>query len=212
MHGASSTTPKGYSSPSGWEAGQVAAGGICVQPPWSSPALGLTSLPPAPSAAPSCSQSVSQITYARYLYKQNCTTPLSVFFVGFFYGGGVVYLFCFLSSSFLSWLDDFSDALEFLFLLCVYIYDNRLLVCCDHEILIQQSVYTCVIVLSCWSLPFQCISNILHVYSPPLTITGFDIMFECVHGFLLLLYVCRYWWALPFDPFLVSRCGLFFSA
>ena len=47
------------------------------------------------------------------------------------------------------WFDDFSAALEFLFLLCVYIYDNRLLVCCDHETLIQQSTLTCMIVLSC---------------------------------------------------------------
>ena len=62
----------------------MAAGGICAQPPWSSPALGLPSLPPAPRAAPSCSQTASQIIYTRCLYKQNCTTPLSVFIVAVF--------------------------------------------------------------------------------------------------------------------------------
>ena len=61
-------------------------------------------------------------------------------------------LFFFLSSFVPLRFDDFSAALEFLFLLCVYIYDNRLLVCCDHETLIQQSTLTCMIVLSCWSL------------------------------------------------------------
>ena len=61
----------------------MAAGGISVQPPWSPPALGLPSLPPAPCAAPSCSQTASQTIYARCLYKQSCATPLSVFFVVF---------------------------------------------------------------------------------------------------------------------------------
>ena len=127
----------------------MAAGGICVQPPWSSPALGLPSLPPAPRAAPSCSQTASQIIYTRCLYKQNCTTPLSVFIVVVFLEVGVGRLFFFLSSFVPLRFDDFSAALEFLFLRCVYIYDNRLLVCCDHETLIQQSTHTCMIVLSC---------------------------------------------------------------
>ena len=33
------------------------------------------------------------------------------------------------------------------------------------------------IVLSCWSFNFKCISNILHLYSPLLMIAGFDIIF-----------------------------------
>ena len=51
--------------------------------PWGRAALGLPSLPPAPRAAPSCSQTASQTIYARCLYKQNYATPLSVFFVVF---------------------------------------------------------------------------------------------------------------------------------
>ena len=126
----------------------MAAGGICVQPPWSSPALGLPSLPPAPRAAPSCSQTASQITYARCLYKQNCTTPLSVFFVVVFLEVGWDVFF---SSFPLLFSYDLMTLVLHLnsFFFCVYIYDNRLLVCCDHETLIQQSTLTCMIVLSC---------------------------------------------------------------
>ena len=126
----------------------MAAGGICVQPPWSSPALGLPSLPPAPRAAPSCSQTASQITYARCLYKQNCTTPLSVFFVVVFLEVGWDVFF---SSFPLLFPYDLMTLVLHLnsFFFSVYIYDNRLLVCCDHETLIQQSTLTCMIVLSC---------------------------------------------------------------
>ena len=38
-------------------------------------ALGLPTLPPAPRAAPSCSQTASQTIYARCVYKQSCATP-----------------------------------------------------------------------------------------------------------------------------------------
>ena len=46
--------------------------------PWGSP---LCHLPQ--RAAPCCSQTASQTIYARCLYKQNCATPVSVFFVVF---------------------------------------------------------------------------------------------------------------------------------
>ena len=97
----------------------------------------------------------------------------------------------------------------------------------------------CVLVLSCWSLNLKCILDTVHLYSPPLKITVFDIIFYIcfvcpltvyceyrwfyyfclltflvlhVDVFLSLWYVCLYQWAFPFCNFLVSSCFLFFSA
>ena len=85
---------------------------------------------------------------ARCLYKQNCTTPLSVFFVVVFLEVGWDVFF---SSFPLLFPYDLMTLVLHLnsFFFCVYIYDNRLLVCCDRETLIQQSTLTCMIVLSC---------------------------------------------------------------
>ena len=40
-------------------------------------------------------------------------------------------------------------------------------------------IYTEKIVFSCWSFNFKCISDILHLYLPLLTISGFDIIIVC---------------------------------
>ena len=62
------------------------------------------------------------------------------------------------------------------------------------------------IVLSCWFLNFQCISNILHLYSPH------DCWFWYICVWMISsLYVCFSRGAFPFVIFLfVSSCGLFF--
>ena len=62
-----------------------------------------------------------------------------------------------------------------------------------------QCVYT--LWCCCWSLNFKCSSHFLHLYSPVLTISGF-ISYLCEDDFLLVLYVCTYWWAFPFLIFL----------
>ena len=80
---------------------------------------------------------------------------------------------------------------------CVCIY-CRFLVCSYHEVLIQLSIYTyvcvcvysicvcvCVcifthkIILSCQFISTCCISNILHLFSPLLTVAGCDMIFLC---------------------------------
>ena len=120
------------------------------------PGLPQTSLSPAPHAAPSCSQmyikQYPKLYMSDVFTKKNFITPVSVSIV-FFGGGGGAVGFFFSSFSLLfsyDWMTIFSPALELLFLLCVYIYDiNRFLVCRNHETLIQQSTYTCMIALSC---------------------------------------------------------------
>ena len=77
-----------------------------------------------------------------------CTTPLSVFFVAVFLEVGWDVFFSSFSLLFPYGLMTLVLHLNSFFF-CVYIYDNRLLVCCDHETLIQQSTLTCMIVLSC---------------------------------------------------------------
>ena len=68
-------------------------------------------------------------------------------------------------------------------------------------------VYT-QIILSCWSLNFKCISNILHFYSL-FTIAGFAIF---VYGWFPAFTVCLPLpVSFPIRNFLISRCGLFFS-
>ena len=65
-------------------------------------------------------------------------------------------------------------------------------------------------VLSSWSFNFKCIFNILHLCSPLLTISGFNMIFVC--GWFCIFTVC-----LPLlvsfsiCDFLLSSRGLFFS-
>ena len=110
--------------------------------PWGSPLCHLPHVLPLPVPKP------HPVLYARCLYKQNCTTPLSVFFVAVFLEVGWDVFF---SSFPLLFSYDLMTLVLHLnsFFFSVYIYDNRLLVCCDHETLIQQSTLTCMIVLSC---------------------------------------------------------------
>ena len=70
-------------------------------------------------------------------------------------------------------------------------------------------VYIYIIVLTCWSLNLKCISNILHLYSPRLTIAAFDI-FVC--GLFPTFIVCFCLYSEPTQNFLVSSCSLFFFA
>ena len=86
----------------------------------------------------------------------------------------------------------FSDMFGcFFFFMCVSIVDFwfAVLMWFFYNILDMNKI-----VLSCWCLNFTCISNILHWYSPLLTIAGFDIML-CVDDFLPLFCVCLYYWA-----------------
>ena len=65
-------------------------------------------------------------------------------------------------------------------------------------------------VLSYWSSNFKCIFNILHLCSPLLTISGFDMIFVC--GWFSIFTVCLpLLVSLSVCGFLVSSCGLFFS-
>ena len=66
---------------------------------------------------------------------------------------------------------------------------------------LYHSLYMYKIVLRCWYFNFKCISNILHLCSPLLTIAVL-ISCLCVDDFLHLLYVCFYQWAFPFIIFL----------
>ena len=130
----------------------MAAGGICVQPPWSPSDLSVTCLTCCPFLFPNVYQTVPQTVYVRCLYKKKFYNSCECIHC-FFWGWWVAVGFFFSSFSLLfsyDWMTIFSPALELLFLLCVYIYDiNRFLVCRNHETLIQQSTYTCMIALSC---------------------------------------------------------------
>ena len=62
-------------------------------------------------------------------------------------------------------------------------------------------------VLSCWSFNFKCISNILRLCSPLLTIAGFDIIFMC--GWFPNFTVCLpLLVSFPIRNFLVFSYGL----
>ena len=49
---------------------------------------------------------------------------------------------------------------------------------------------------------FKCICNIQHLYSPPLTVAGFDIVFVYADDFLALLYVLSLLVHFPISNFL----------
>lgn len=96
------------------------------------------------------------------------------------------------------------------FFFCVYIYDNRLglLWPWDSDTAVYTYVHDCVKLLI---PPFQCISNILPVYSPLLVITGLVILSVCMDGFRFYCIFAingelSYFILLP-----VSHCGLFFQ-
>ena len=76
--------------------------------------------------------------------------------------------------------------------------------------LMKESLCPYEIVLSCWSLNCKCISSVLHVSPPLLTISDFGGII--VHGCLLMFTV---YIPLPVSLFIcgifVSCCGLAFS-
>ena len=55
---------------------------------------------------------------------------------------------------------------------------------------------------NCWSLDWKCISSILHLYPFLLMFFGL-VAYLWVDDFLLLPYVCLYWWAFSFIIFLL---------
>ena len=93
---------------------------------------------------------------------------------------------------------------SFFFFVCVSIVDFWLVVTMKFQ---YSSLHVSKTILSCWSLNFKYISNILHLY-PLLTIAEFDIIFVCkwfpAFTACLLLPV-----SFPIPYFLVSSCRLF---
>ena len=115
-------------------------------------------------------------------------------------------LFC----SLLLWFDDYLLYCDFITFpsLCLYLlYIFGLWFPWDIDVVVY--IYRYKIFLSCSSLNFKCIPNILHLYSPFLIIACFDIIPVCgwfltftVHLHLLMSF--------PICNFLVSSWGPFF--
>ena len=152
-----------------------------------------------------CSEHLIHL-HLRYIYQCVCSYCHFVNCFGFVLVG--------LSSLPLSFscdlMTNFSVMFGFLFLLCVClsIVDFWFAV-----IMRFRYSHLCIIkiVVSCWSFNFRCIFNILRLCSPLLTIAGFDIIFVCRCFPTFIIYLPL---AVSFSNrnFLVSSCGLFFSA
>ena len=97
---------------------------------------------------------------------------------------------------------------SFLFFVCVSIVDFHFAITMR---IWYSSLYISKIILICWSFNFKCISSILHLCSPLLTIADFDIMFVCrwFPAFTLYLPLLV---SFSIHNFLVSSSGLSFSA
>ena len=93
------------------------------------------------------------------------------------------------------------------FFVCISIIDFWFLVAMKCW---YSSLYIYKTDLSCWSLHLKCICNTLHLYSPLLTFSGFDIILAC--GWFPTFTLCLpLLMSFSVHNFLVSSCGLFFS-
>ena len=100
----------------------------------------------------------------------------------------------------LSWCDDCLSCrvrIAFSFL-CVFVY-CAVLACGCRDALILRSVCKQA-VFRCWSSDFQCVSSVLHLFPPPLTVAGFDVVF-CV-WVISYLCACLCQWVFPFIIFM----------
>ena len=100
----------------------------------------------------------------------------------------------------LLWCDDCLScrvriAFSFLY---VFIYCTAL-VCGYRDALLPKSVCKQA-VFRCWSSNFRCVSSVLHLFPPPLTVAGFDVVF-CV-GVISYLYACLCRWVFLFIIFM----------